>query len=128
MKRIFLLLLVPFFMATQCEDDENSGFETSYIIENNSSSKLFFLENGELFKSLEIQSNITIGSELNSETSPIEPSASLIFNEIKLYKEEDDNFILVYEQNPISNNLWIFNEPVENRFEYTQTITDDLLN
>jgi len=44
MKRIALiLLLAPFLLATQCEDDENSGFETTYIIENDTGIDLYLL-------------------------------------------------------------------------------------
>ena len=37
---------------------------------------------------------------------------------------ENDNFILVYEQNPIDDDLWVYSEPSENRFEYRLIITD----
>lgn len=125
-KRFLLILLAPFLMATQCEDDFNdSGFETTYLIENDTSIDLFLLREDNSFEVIVARSSQSIGSELNSETSPIVPSESFVFSNLKLYKSEDDNFILVYEQNPIINDLWIFNEPTMNRFEYTLILTEE---
>ncbi len=128
MKRLLLVLLAPLLMSTQCEDDfDNAGFETSYLLQNDSSITLFLLDERDSFREVETQSTLTIGSDLNSETNPITPSESFVFSDIKLYKMEDENFILVYEQTPINNSLWEFNEPLVNRFEYTLIITDELI-
>jgi hypothetical protein len=127
-KKIFLLLLVPLLMATQCDDDlDNSGFETTYFIQNDSSFDLFLLSEGDAFVEIESQSVKSIGSALNSATSSIVPSESYAFSNIKLYKMDQSNFILAYEQTSIDNNLWVFNEPSINSFKYTLVITDELL-
>ncbi|NNK73181.1 MAG: hypothetical protein HKO94_08305 [Flavobacteriaceae bacterium] len=129
MKKTLLFFLIPFLFAFQCDDDlENSGFETSYIIQNNSTVELFLLNEANSFVEIESQSNSSVGSTLNSETSPVVPSESFVFNTIKLYKADNGDFLQVYVQDPLDDSLWIFSEPVMNRFEYTLVITDDLLN
>ena len=129
MKKTFLIILLPFLLAFQCDDDlENTGFETSYIIQNDSSTDLLLLNESNSFIEIESQSANLVGSTLNSETSPIAPSQSFVFNSIKLYRADNDDFIQVYDQTPLNNDLWILAEPVMNRFEYTLVITDDLLN
>lgn len=128
MKRLLLVLLSPILMSTQCEDDfDNSGFETSYLLQNDSSIALFLLDERDSFTTIETQSTLAIGSDLNSETNPIAPSESFIFSNIRLYKMENEDFILVYEQTPISDSLWELNEPLVNKFEYTLIITDELI-
>lgn len=128
MKRLLLVLLSLLLMSTQCEDDfDNSGFETSYLLQNDSSVALFLLDERDSFTEVETQSTLVIGSDLNSETNSIAPSESFVFSDIKLYKKENEDFVLVYNQTPISDSLWEFNEPLVNRFEYTLIITDDLL-
>lgn len=126
MKKIYLILLLPFLVATQCEE-ENTGFETNYLVHNNSSIDLFLLNEQDRFIEIESQSTISIGSVLNSTTSPIVPSESLVFSNIKLYTTDNDNFILVYIQDPIDDDLWFFNEPVMNRYEYKLVISDDIM-
>ena len=127
MKKLILLLCFPLFVATQCEDDLDSGFETSYIVQNNSSIDLFLLTKDNRFIEIPSQSNLLIGNDLNSETNPIAPSESFLFYSIRLYKSDSNNFILSYVQDPLSNDLWEFSEPVMNRFEYVLLITDELL-
>ncbi|WP_296314871.1 hypothetical protein [Winogradskyella sp. UBA3174] len=68
-----------------------------------------------------------VASDLNDTTDPITPSESFIFSNIKLFKTVDANYILTYDQDPIHNDLWIFNEPTKNRYEYKLIITDDVL-
>lgn len=129
MKKIFLILLLPLIVATTCEEDDlSSGFETEYIIENNSSINLILIQEENFQITIESGSSLTLASDLNQETNPISPNETFTFNSIKLYKKENDNFILAYKQDPIDDNLWAFNEPVTNRYNYTLTITDDLLN
>jgi hypothetical protein len=128
MKKLFLLLLLPLVLATQCEDDISSGFETIYLIENRSSTDLLYLTPQNSFVEVPVDAEISIGSDLNSETNPIPPSDSFIFSEIKLYSDDNESFILVYSQEPIDNASWQLNEPMVNRFEYKLIITDDVLN
>ena len=127
MKKLFLLLLVPLILATQCEDDLDSGFETTYLIENTSSLDLTYLSPEDNLVQVPLGETLILGSTLNSVTSPILPSEAFIFNRIKLYNNQNDNFILVYNQEPITNELWEFSEPTVNEFEYKLIITDDLL-
>lgn len=127
MKKIYLIFLLPFLVATQCEE-ENTGFETNYLIQNNSSIDLLLLTEGDRFLEIESQSTVSIGSALNSETSPIPPSESIVFSNVKLYATDNYNFILVFIQDPVNDELWIFSEPLMNRYEYTLLITDDMIN
>ena len=41
---------------------------------------------------------------------------------------DHNDFIQVYEQSPINDDLWLFNEPSVNRFQYSLIITDETLN
>ncbi|WP_370392144.1 hypothetical protein [uncultured Winogradskyella sp.] len=128
MKKLFLLLLLPLVLATQCEDDINTGFETTYLIENTSSTDLLYLTPQNSFVEIPVGTEISVASDLNSETNPIPPSDSFIFSEIKLYSNDNESFILVYSQEPIDNASWEFTEPTVNNFEYRLIITDDVLN
>lgn len=85
MKKLFLVLVAPLLVSIQCEDDfNNSGFETSYLIQNNSNIDLFLLYETNSFVEIETQSTIAIGSDLNSTTNPIIPSESFVFSSVKL--------------------------------------------
>ena len=129
LKKVFLLFLVPLLMATQFENkDINSGFETTYLLQNNSSIDLILITEEDQQIVIENKAIIPIGSNLNATTDPIIPLDSVIFNSIKLYKKESDNFILVYKQEPIESALWIVNEPSINKYDYTFIITDALIN
>ncbi|PWH82555.1 hypothetical protein DIS18_09930 [Algibacter marinivivus] len=129
MKKIFLLLLLPLIVATTCEEDHlNSGFETEFIIQNDSSIDLILLQEGGFQTTIENGTSFLLASDLNQETNSINPSETFAFNVINLYKTENDNFILAYKQEPINDDLWTFDEPVTNRYNYTLIITDDLLN
>ncbi|MDB9720944.1 hypothetical protein OAA67_03605, partial [Winogradskyella sp.] len=124
-KRRYLLFLLPLIVATQCEEDElSSGFQTEYIIQNDSNTNLILFREGFEQVVIESTSNYQLGSELNQTTNEIAPSESLVFNSVKLYIEENENFILIYNQDPIDDSLWEFSEPSENRFTYRLTITD----
>jgi hypothetical protein len=128
-KNIYLLFLLPLLLAMQCgEDDEYSGFETSYYIENNASITLLYITDFDQIIKIEPQTIQLIGSSLNSETNPIPPTQSLLLSDIKLYKDERGSFILVYEQDPLNDSDWQFSEPIENRFDYKLVIKDELLN
>jgi hypothetical protein len=127
-KMLYLILLLPLILATTCEDDDiNSGFETEYVLENDSSIDLILCSEGGRQTAIPSQSEISIGRDFNPTTNAIDPSESFVFGTIKLYKMDNNDFLLVYKQNPIQVNLWTFNEPTENRFEYRLTITDELL-
>jgi hypothetical protein len=128
MKKLFLLVLFPFLMSFQCEDDfENSGFETSYKIQNNSNMDLFYIDEYNQISQIAKQSSSIIGFTLNNETIPVMPTASLRFEAIKLYSLVNEDYILRYQQTPVDDNLWVLTEPFENAFEYTLIITDQLL-
>ncbi|MCA0132133.1 hypothetical protein [Winogradskyella alexanderae] len=128
MKKHILLLLLPLFLAMQCEDDITTGFETTYIIDNTTNSDLLLLNDSGSFIDIPSQSLTTIGSTLNSEANAVAPSEAFVFNTIKLYRNENDNFIYVYEQDPLEDDLWELDEPTVNRFEYKLIITEDLIN
>lgn len=125
MKKIaIILLLAPFLLATQCDDDENSGFETTYIIENSTDVDLYLLRRENRFLIIPGQSSESIGSELNSITEPIPPEEAQVIQSIQLFERVNEDFILVYEQDPLDNETWSFMETSINRFEYTLVIND----
>jgi hypothetical protein len=127
-KVLFLLLAAPLLMATQCDDDlDNSGFVTTYIIQNEAGTDLYFLSDSGNFTIIPDQTLLDIGSELNSDTQAIQPSQNLSFSQIRLYRMENQDFIQVYEQNPLDDALWEFDEAIQNSFEYTLRITADLI-
>lgn len=125
-RKSLLFLLLPFLLAFQCEE-ENTGFETQYLVQNDSGSDLFLIKPENLIIEIGSQSTITVGSTLNSETSPILPTESSVINSIKLYKMDSADLILVYSQDPLNDDLWVFDEPSVNRFEYKLIITDALI-
>jgi len=97
-KKIVLLLFIPFMLAMQCEDDTlNSGFETEYIIHNDSSTDLIFFTELDTQIPIESKTSYSFASDLNQTTDAIKPSDSFVFTQVKLFKEEDGSFILVYE-------------------------------
>ena len=121
-------MLFPFLMSFQCEDDfENAGFETSYKIQNNSNVDLFYIDESNQIWQIAKQSSSIIGSTLNNETIAVMPTASLLFEAIKLYASENGDYVLRYQQTPVDDELWVLSEPLENVFEYTLVITDQLL-
>lgn len=127
-KRLYILLLLPLIVATQCEDDDTySGFETDYIIQNDSSIDLILFTEGGGQLPVASEAELRVASDLNQTTNAISPATSNIFGNIKLYKIENDNFILAYEQDPIDDDLWIYSEPSENRYQYKLIITDALI-
>ena len=128
MRKYTYLLLLPLLVAMQCEDDINSGYETIYILENTTATNLLLLNDSGSFIDVNSGSETTIGSTLNSETSAILPSEAFIFSAVKLYVNDNDNFILVYDQDPLNDELWTLDEPEMNRFEYKLVITEDLIN
>jgi hypothetical protein len=126
-KLIYLLLLFPILVSFQCEDDLDTGFETSYVIQNDLNIALYFLNDGNAFVEIPSAGAVTIGSVLNPETSPITPSEAAVFEQIRLYIQEGEDFTLVYTQDPLDDPQWTFDEPEVNRYEYTLVITADKL-
>ncbi len=124
MKKKFLLLLVPFLLAFQCDEEELSGFETNYLLQNDTSSDLFYLSENDNFIAVESQSRFSFGSSLNPVASPISPADSELFSAIKLYVLTGADYVLVYSQEPIGDEAWGLTELETNRFEYRLTITD----
>ena len=127
MRRYFIVLLLPLLFSFQCEDDDLSGFETSYMIQNNTNSTLFYLNAESRLVEIAQQSSLLIRSDLNNETLPIPPSENIELSSIQLYKNVASDFILSYEQTPIDDAFWAFEETSENRFEYTLELTESLL-
>ena len=75
MRRLFILLLLPLIVAVTCEEDDlASGFETEYILQNDSSLDLIFFPEGSSKFTIESKSNLTIAIDLNQDTNPIAPS------------------------------------------------------
>lgn len=128
MNRIVLLMLVPFLMATTCKEDiDTTGFESEYFLQNDTSLDLFLLDEDNVFVEIGSGTIKSIGSALNPDTSPIPPSASSVINAISLYTKQGNDFVLVYTQDRINDDLWIFNEPSVNIYTYTLVLTDELL-
>ena len=110
----YLFATFILMMSIDCDRYEYSGFTTTYIIVNESPDDIFYLDNSH-FSLIKSSSELTIGSMLNDETEIILPSE--YFQEIKIYKLINDDYILFYEQNPIDNNSWKSSEISENNFE-----------
>ncbi len=126
--RALLIAMAPLLMATQCEDDFiDSGFETSYLIQNDTSTDLFLLNAGSGFTEVKSMTSVPIGSDLNSITVPIPPSASGVLTDIELFEKMEGDYIRVYLQSPLDDDSWEFRELSENRYEYVLRITDQLL-
>ncbi len=128
-KRLYLVLVLPLIIAMQCEEDDlSSGFETAYTIDNTSSRDLIFFRDGFPQVAINSNSNYQFATELNQVTEPIAPTAASVFSSIKLYEDQEGSFILVYNQDPLNDDVWTLTEPFENKFIYTLNITDALLN
>ena len=134
MKIIFLLTVFIFAAVPSCNDeDENLVIdpESRYQLQNDSDVNLYLLtENG--FQEVPRQSLTVIGSEYNSTTGErIPPSETLLFESIELYEKEGEDFIQVYDQEPIENSLWSLEESSQDGYElyeYTLLVSEALLN
>lgn len=123
-----LIAFAPLLMAMQCDDDvDSTGFETSYLIQNDSGADLFLVSAGSGFTEIKSTASFPLGSDLNTTTVPIPPSASGTIGDIELFERVNGNYIRVYQQAPLDDELWEFREPSTNRYEYLFRITDDLL-
>lgn len=127
-KTPFSIVLLPFLFAFQCDEEAMiPDFATNYVIKNDSGIDLMLLYESNYFVEIGTQTEITFATDFNSTANPVVPSTTASFNGIKLYKKNNDNFILSYVQDPIDDDLWIFREPFADRYEFRLTITDDML-
>ncbi len=126
-KIYFLFLLFPLLVSFQCDDDLDSGFETLYVIQNDLNEDIYLLNEGNAFVDIRSEEAVIIGSSLNPETSAIAPSEAFIFERIRLYTREGEDYILVYTQDPLDDTQWVFDEPTTNRYEYTLVISPAIL-
>ncbi|SDQ96105.1 hypothetical protein [Flagellimonas zhangzhouensis] len=127
MKKFFLLLLAPLLMSSQCESDDSPVFRTEYYIQNSTSIDLILItkDAGEI--SIESRSSqfMAVSTDLNSF---VPPSKNIAFDEVRLYKEETGgNKTISYEQMPIVDQLWSFDEISSYDAEYRLVITNELL-
>ncbi|MCB0372949.1 MAG: hypothetical protein KDD31_08075 [Muricauda sp.] len=128
MKKKLLLLLVPFLLAFQCDEEELPGFETNYILQNDTANDLYYLTENDNYIAVESQSRFSFGNSLNPVASPISPTELGAFNSIALYMLSGTDYVLVYSQDPIDDAVWILTEPETNRYEYRLVITDTDIN
>ncbi|WP_431160806.1 hypothetical protein [Flagellimonas beolgyonensis] len=127
MKKFFLLLLAQLLMSTQCESDDDPVFRTEYYIQNSTSIDLILItkDAGEI--SIQSQSSqfMAVSTDLNSFVAP---SKNIAFDEVRLYKEETEGHKTIsYEQMPIVDQLWSFDEISSYDAEYRLVVTDELL-
>ncbi|THD67876.1 hypothetical protein E7Z59_09510 [Robertkochia marina] len=134
MKLKLFLFLLPFLAATLCTDEEeliSPDPESRYQLQNNTTTDLYLLtDNG--FLEIPAQATTVVGSEYNStDGKMISPSETILFQNLKLYRLENGDYMLVYEQDPVDDALWNFEED-ENAdyrlFEYTLVISETLFN
>ena len=131
MKKIFLILFAPLLMALQCEEDPI--YENIYRIQNNSSYDLIFMTEEE---EVIIESPAEYNSvQVSDSYSLIPPSENIVFNEITLYREDNNgNRFVTYEQEPILDELWTLDTSAGYGIEYPNyniwvlLITDEVLN
>lgn len=127
MKKIYLFLFVPLLLSFQCEDDIDPLFSTEYYVQNNSSVDLIWLNADAEEISIESQSEQFLGVSTDMDAI-ILPSNSLAINAITLYKKEESGALsMVYEQNPIMDEIWEFNAPFNFEGDYYLTISDTSL-
>ena len=133
--KILLLFTVFIFAAVPSCNDEDADLmidpESRYQLQNDSGNDLFLLtENG--FQEVARQSVTLIGSEYNSTSGArIPPSKTILFNSIELYEKEGDDFIRIYDQEPVDDSLWSLEESSQDGYElyvYTLLISDEFLN
>lgn len=129
MKKLYLLLFfVPLFLAFQCEEDEVPGFDTNYIIQNDASVTVFYATISNQFIEIEPDDTLIIGNDRNPNAEALLPSDNLFLTDgLRIYIQQDENFIQVYQQQPINDAAWTLLEPTQNFFEYRFIITDALL-
>lgn len=77
-KQYFLLLLIPFLLSFQCEEDLIAGFETRYLIQNDLTEDLFLLNERNSFLVIPAGGEMTIGTNLNPEAHPVHLHISVL--------------------------------------------------
>ncbi|WP_088341926.1 hypothetical protein [Robiginitalea sediminis] len=124
MKRIYLLLLAPLLMSTQCESEEEPVFRTEYFIENNTSTDLAIVleEAGEVVIASQSSQFIAVASDFNGF---VPPSENIAFSSITLYRTETGGYeVVAYQQEPILDELWRLESEYEYDAAYILTLTD----
>lgn len=103
-------------------------FHTNLVVQNDSSMVLTLEIVPDNIFLLPIQDSAYIDSNSSTEGF-ILPSEFEFLESIRLYSsDEDDNLILVYQQNPIDDELWVINESTTRDVDHILNITDELLN
>lgn len=66
MKKIFLALLLPLLMATQCDEDDDGliSYQTDYTIQNNTSVDLIFLTEDNQQIVIDSETSLVIGNQI----------------------------------------------------------------
>lgn len=125
MKKIYLFLFVPLLLSFQCEDDLDPLYGTEFYIQNNASIDLIWLNTDGDEITIESQSEQFIAISTDRDFI-ILPSKTNAFDVIILYKKEESGALsMLYEQNPVIDELWVFNSMGDFEGTYTLVITDD---
>jgi hypothetical protein len=119
------ILMTKYYNGTQGEKDPS--FRTDYIIQNNSSIDIILTVDGGVQRLIERQSKELVGITTHCGNVVI-PSENIAFTNISIHKgDNENNLILIYEQEPIIDDLWNYIEKSIYDFEYTLIITDELI-
>jgi hypothetical protein len=128
MKRtiFYILLILPILFSFQCEEDINEDlFQTNLVITNNSSIDLVLETDNNIISTIETQDSQYIEG-YSSEAGFAMPSDIPTISSIKMYsRDENQNLILVYDQSPLVDNLWIINESTTMDVDHVLVITDE---
>ncbi len=126
MKSLLLVLsFASMFLAVLCEPEEDPFFSTDFVIQNDSSEDLIIVtaEQNEFVLLSQTSQSLFFSTNETKFTKPSENAT--IANGIKLYqKDENDNLVIVYEQNPIDDDQWIFIKQYTHGGFYNLVITD----
>ena len=124
---LFLLVLIPALLSFQCEEEFVNRFQTNLVVTNDSSFDLVLETIEGNLSAIQSQESLYIDG-YSAESGFILPSEFTSINSIKLYKRDDNqNLILVYNQSPLNDDLWIINQSTGMDVDYVLTITDDNL-
>ncbi len=113
------------FLAVLCSPEEEPFFSTDFIVQNSSSEDLIFVTADENDFVLESQAEqgFFLSSDKNEFKKPSENVG--LQNGFRLYqRNEGGDLVMVYEQDPIDDSLWIFTEQFEYDANYKLVITD----
>ena len=127
MKKVFLILLAPLLMSTQCETDSDPVFRTEYFVQNSSSIDLVLIAEaaGEILIESGSSQFIAVATDPDSFVMPSENTA---FDEIRLYREGSGGDLLIaYGQKPIADDLWNLNTSSRYEAEFILVITNETL-